>query len=198
MLANPGRATDLDCWWLGAGFGLLHAVQVYWCILCINPPSRFVHDYVFHHLYGFLWLGSSGVWISDVIFWCPSNGKWSASPPHRQMSLPHCYPIHYLLDTCSSKSRCIIQVHSWQVNPSSAIQHLSSKREVTPNLFWNLSKECPESFLPLVPLCGSSSCRAKISLDWYVLSFVTKLTLKLKCLDWGFSWCRLVDLHLYS
>lgn len=62
----------------------------------------------------------------------------------------------------------------------------------------NWSKECPESFFPLVLLCGPLSCGAKISLGWYVLGFVTKLTLKLKCLGWGFSWCRLVDLHLCS
>lgn len=152
LMFIPSTGKPRESYWLGlVVIGLWHAVQVYWCILCINPPSRFVHDYVFHHLYGFLWPGSSGVWISDVIFWCPSNGKWSASPPLRQISLPHSYLDHYLLDTMLLQ----IQVHYWQANPSSAIQHSASKRDVTPNLFCSLewdeigARKVLKAFLPL-------------------------------------------------
>lgn len=95
------------------------------------------------------------------------------------------------------------QVHYWQANPSSAIQHLASKRELTPDLFLEFPSSLeweeigPMNVLKaLFPLCGSLSCRTKISLDWY--GFVTEVTLKLKCLSWSFFWCRLVDLHLYS
>lgn len=57
--------------------GLGHYMQCKYIYACfsLTPPSRFVPDYVFNHLYGFFWLGSSGVWIPDVLLWCPSNGK---------------------------------------------------------------------------------------------------------------------------
>lgn len=51
--------------------------------------------------------------------------------------LPHCYPICYLVDTCSSKSRCNIDK---QILALPCVTWLQ-KIEVTPNLFCSLEWE---------------------------------------------------------
>lgn len=97
--------------------------------------------------------------------------------------LPHHYLNYYLFDTCSSKSRCNIDSQILR-----AVLGCKTRSNSTFTLFLvmgrNQSKESSESFLSPVSLCRSLSCGAKISLHWQiVLIFVTKLTLKLKCLD---------------